>query len=77
MGIDDFPYQNIRAATAQLQQQGFYVNWSPDPAVPTVRLVRGDDRYTLRANDLINLYLSGQLDELSLGRFKDGPAQKT
>jgi hypothetical protein len=75
MGINDFPYQNIRAATAQLEKQGFTVNWSPDPAAPTVRLIRGDDRYTLKANDLINLYLSGRLDEPGLSRYKDGPAQ--
>ena len=77
MGINDFPYKNIRAATAQLEQQGFNVNWSPDPVAPTVRLSRGDDRYTLRANELINLYLSGQLGEPGLSRFKDGPAHQT
>ncbi len=71
MGVNDFPYQNIKAAVAQLEQEGFSVNWSPNPAAPSVTLQKGSDRYTLRANDLINLYLSGQLNDAGLGRFKE------
>jgi hypothetical protein len=72
MGMNDFPYQNIKAAVAQLEQQGFSVHWSPNPVAPVVTLVRGSDRYTLRANDLINMYLTGQLNDHGLSRFKDG-----
>lgn len=71
MGVNDFPYQNIKAAVAQLEGQGFSVNWSPNPAAPTVVLQKGNDRFTLRANELINLYLSGQLTEAGLNRFKE------
>lgn len=71
MGVNDFPYQNIKAAVAQLEEQGFSVNWSPNPAAPIVILQKASDRFTLRANELINLYLSGQLNEAGLSRFKE------
>ena len=68
MGMNDFPYQNIKAAIAQLEQQEFSVIWNP--MISTITLSKVNDRYTLTPGDLINLYLTGQLNESGLSRFK-------
>jgi hypothetical protein len=71
MGMDDFPYQNIKAAVAQLEQQDFFVNWSPNPTAAMVIIQKGEERYKMTSVDLINLYLSGQLNESGLSRFRE------
>ena len=71
MGMTDFPYQNIKAAVAQLEEQDFFVNWSPNPTAAIVMIQKGEDRYKMTSTDLINLYLSGQLNTSGLSRFKE------